>query len=238
MDFLPPLTAFIEAGFILFVIVGALAALNGIRISIRYRWFTKTDFWGDKITGKWRGIVKPGVRSLLLSFSNWRCNCCGQKNLAQLETRVYDVLSGGVTNPAKLNADNTRDYLCGACGCVYNASLHETEVKVLREDTDPIRELRRPATHGKAFIVGGLGVENRINVCKTCDGEKLVKVPQGNHSAAMVDARCPDCYNPDDWEAPPTMTARRRAIEHTRAKVSSEEADRLKEPREDIISQM
>lgn len=33
-------------------------------------------------------------------------------------------------------------------------------------------------------------------------------------------------------------SARRRAIEHTRAKVSAEEADRLKEPREDIISPM
>jgi hypothetical protein len=226
---LPSFEAFMRAGWILFLIFGSLVALNGVRIFIRNRWFLEKDFFGDKITGKWIASVKPGARDLHHSFSNDRCNYCGQKNLCVLEYEHFPW------HPAKILPNNTRDYLCGSCGCKYNASLYEVEVKVLRECTDPIHELRRPATHGGAIVTPhGLGVENRINVCKTCDGSKFVKVPSSVNTGELWgewdDAPCPDCYTRNNSAPAAAKSARRRAIEHTRAKVSAEEADRLKEP--------
>ena len=202
--------------------LGVWLVVGGSYHLIRNKWFTDTDFFGDKITGWWVHSVEPGARDLRHSFAKERCNACGQKNL--------EVLSD-------FSDRHRQHWLCGACGAKFNAS-HEVEVQVLRGCTDPIPELRRPATHGE---VKPDGLEVRINVCKTCDGDKWVMVPQGHHSAyhgdcTMVKASCPDCYSSADDAPKATMSARRRAIEHTRAKVSAEEADRLKEPREDIIS--
>jgi len=66
-------------------------ALNGVRVLIRNKWFLEKDFWGDKIKGKWRYRVEPGIRSLLHSFNNDRCNFCGQKNLALLGYKDHFV---------------------------------------------------------------------------------------------------------------------------------------------------
>jgi hypothetical protein len=125
-----------------------------------------------------------------------------------------------------LNSDNTRDYLCGACGVKLNLSLYEVDGKVLRECTDPIPELRRPATHAQVLVTYADSpiLERRINVCKTCDGSKFVKVPRKPETGVtyyaaqpLVKARCPDCYRADDDAPPAKMSNRRRAIEHTNA---------------------
>jgi DNA-directed RNA polymerase subunit RPC12/RpoP len=218
MDFLPSLEAFIEAGFILFTVCGTLVVLNGVRIFIRNRWFSETDFWGDKIRGRWRGLVKPGARHMLHAFANERCNYCGQKNLALLEYTDYPYIGTPVKKPLK--HDDTRDYLCGACGVKINLSLYELEGKVLRGCTDPIPELRRPATHAQVDVPReGVVLSVRINICKTCDGSKFVNVPypSGDLWAEYEKARCPDCYRTDDDAPPAKMSNRRRAIEHTKA---------------------
>ncbi len=229
MEFLPSLEAFLEAGFILFVTVGTLAILNGVRILVRNKCLTEEDFWGDKIKGRWTGLVKPGARHLLHAFANKRCNFCGQKNFAQLEYRDPFGATSTPGKPVMLNSDNTRDYLCGSCGVKLNTSLYEVEGKVLRECTDPIPELRRPATH--ACVLPD-GLEVRINVCKTCDGDKWVSVPSSVNTGELwgeyVKARCPDCYTRNDpndsvpipasLPPVPVMSARRMAIAHTKAK--------------------
>jgi hypothetical protein len=242
MEFLPSLEAFLDPVLILFATVGTLVVLNGVRIFIRYRWFAKKDYFGDKITGTWVNVVSEGERSLTHSLYHWRCNCCGQKNMGLLQCEnTFGAMPAPTSNP-----DGSKDYLCGACGCKYNAP-GLGEVKRSRGCTDPIPELRRPATHASVSMLQAhdlkeSGKENRINICKTCDGSKIVSVPSSVNTGELwgewEEAPCPDCYVANDDSAPPAMSARRRAIEHTRAKVSAEEADRLKEPREDIISPM
>jgi hypothetical protein len=180
--------------------IGTMALWGLSRAAFRHV-FAKKDYFGDKITGVWRSpIVLAGERNFAHSWYHNRCNCCGQKNICELQK--YENTFGAMPAPTS-NPDGSKDYLCGACGCKYNAP-GLGEVKRTRGCTDPIPELRRPATH--AAIVSGpfdapvATLENRI--------EPLPKI------------------------------SRREAIAHTRAKVSAEEADRLKEPREDIISQM
>ena len=207
---------FIRAVLLLFVAFGVSISLYGVYGLVLRKWFSKEDFWGDTIKGRWRSSVQPGARHLLHSFDYGRCNYCGQKNLAELE---YTDHHPGTRNPARLRHDNTRHYLCGSCGAKYDASLFETKVSVLRECTDPIPELRRPATHARVLPDG---LEVRVNVCKTCNGDKWVPVPSSGNTGELwgewKKARCPDCYRTDDDAPVAVKSARRMAIEHTKAK--------------------
>ena len=197
--------------------------INGLRVYVRNRWFLEKDYFGDKISVKWQEVVKEGERSLTHSIHHWRCNYCGQKKLAQIE---YE--SGwprAVSKTSSLNqTGNLVDVVCGACGVLYNTSLYAAEVKVLRGCTDPIPELKVPATHTEVreMYPLGIGAENLINVCKTCDGSKVVSVPSSVNTGELwgeyIEARCPDCYSTGDGAPVAKMSARRRAIEHTKNK--------------------
>ncbi len=156
---------------LMFQLVGTLAALFvgtmilwGLAGVIYRSVFAKRDYFGDKITGVWRSpIVLEGERNLAHSMHHNRCNCCGQKNICELQ---YENTFGTMPAPTS-NPDGSKDYLCGACGCKYNAGAFSSPaVKRTRDCTDPISELQRPATH--AAIVSGwfdspvTTLENRI----------------------------------------------------------------------------